>query len=433
MPRKNRFSNTDICFLQYSLPGGGAERKICTLANFLVRNGYSVEIGLFGRNEIAYVFDPHVKISLINRNSYVYSNQAEKWLYNIKKWITNSLLCCPIVILERLFKAFGRSFPASLSSNRIRRHFLKWYNYTQPIRAFVRNRPDAVLITMLVYTYNEMMSVLERDYARGKINNPYLVMECNNPTPGLDSSVEDDLRRNKYYPKASRVLVMTQRAKDYFNDEIREKCIVIPNPVRDDLPEPYFGLRRKTVVTYCRLAKQKNLPLLINAFARFQTRFPEYTLEIYGDGDLREELNQLIQVNGIEEKASIQSFNPQIHQLIRDCAMFVSSSDWEGFPNSVLEALALGIPVIATDCDFGPNEMIEDHVNGLLVPVGNIEAMEKAMAYLAENESRAAEMGKQAIKSAEKYSIDRVGKKWISIIDEVRNNTTLKNEREMIV
>ena len=100
--------------------------------------------------------------------------------------------------------------------------------------------------------------------------------------------------------------------------------------------------------------------------------------------------------------------------------MFVSSSDWEGFPNSVLEALALGMPVISTDCDYGPRDMIEDHVNGLLTPVGDVQALTNAMIELVEKPELAQTLGEKAVAVRDKYSSEIIGRQWLDLIEEVK-------------
>ncbi len=412
--------NKRICFLQYSLRGGGAERKVCTLANHFVNNGYDVEIGLFGKNIVAYDLDNRVKVIFVDRSSYQYRGWAEKAKYVLSKISSKCFVLAPVLTLEKLAKLIRVGLPYRFSSARVKAHYRKKYDYLQPIRAFILNRPDAVFITMMVQPYTEIMRIIDNDMTAGRINNPFIVMECNNPKPGLDSTVIDDEQRNKYYPRASRVLVMTQEVKAYFSDAIQEKCQVIPNPIRDDLPAPYYGERRKTIVTYCRLNKQKNLPLLLEAFALFHKRFGEYSLEIYGEGEEREALKSLIRAKGLEMAATIHPFDPQVHLKIKKCAMFVSSSDWEGFPNSVLEALALGMPVISTDCDYGPRDMITDHVNGLLVPVGDVQALTDAMAELAEDPELARNLGEKAAGVRDTYAPEIIGRQWMDLIEEVR-------------
>lgn len=420
-------SKRHVCFIQYSLIGGGAERKVCTLANFFAAHGYEVEIGLFARNIVAYDLDERVKLSFIDRRSYRYKNRFEKFRYRMERAMIRAFLIFPLFCAEKLLSVFHIKPFGKLNSEKVKKHFDKKHNYLQPIRNYIYSRPDAVFITMMVQSFNEIMGIIEEDVRSGKIKNPYLVMECSNPTVGLDSTEEDDRKRNRYYPLAARVVAMTQGIIDYYNEEIRRLGVVIPNPIRNDLPAAYDGGARKhIVVSFCRLNHAKNLPLLIRAFAKFHPAFPDYRLEIYGKGELEDELNRQIQELGLSDCAHIYDFDPHIHEKIKDRMMYVSSSAYEGFPNSVLEALALGMPVISTDCDFGPRDMIEDGVNGLLVPVDDAEAMSAAMKRIAGDESFAAKLGNEARKVREKYDVDLIGRKWLDLIEEVAKERGLQ-------
>lgn len=396
-----------ICFLQYDLRGGGAERKVCTLANYFVKQECSVEIALFGRRTQAYQLEDQVKVVFINRESYEYHSWVEKAGYHFFSWA--------VCVLSASIKIFSKR-----AGEKFQKHFQKKGQYTQPIKRYIFNRPNAVFITMMAQHYIEVMSILEKDIQSHRFHIPYIVMECNNPRPGLDATARVDSLRNKYYPMATKCVMMTAGAKSYFLPEIQRKSVIIPNPTRDDLPCPYYGKRRKTIITYCRLNRQKNLPLLIVSFAAFHRLHSDYHMEIYGEGEEKDALNALIAENGIEGCAHIYPFDPQLHQKIRDCAMFVSSSDWEGFPNSVLEALALGMPVISTDCDFGPRDMITDHVNGLLTPVGDAQALTDAMLEVAENPELAEALGRNAVKVREEYAPEKIGRQWLDLIEEVK-------------
>ena len=393
----------EICFLQYDLRGGGAERKVCTLANYFASQGRRVEIGLFGRNEVAYPLDPRVRVTYIRRDSFEYRSHAGETYHAVRKGIYAA--ACGIAGLA------GKKW-----RDRLEGHFRKRDNYTLPIRRYINDRSSAVFISMMVSAYLEVLRVM-RPVWWGKVPVDYLVMDCNNPR--FNATPEMAAKREAEYPKAARVLVMTQRARDCFPPEIRKNCTVIPNPVRDDLPEPYTGNRRKTVVTFCRLSAQKNLPMLIGAFAAFHKRFTDYTLEIYGDGELQESLEELIAEKGIAGAARILPFDPSVHLKIRDCAMFVCSSSWEGFCNSVLEALALGMPVISTNHEFGASEMIRDHENGVLVRVRDEKGLADAMAEVAADPLLAGKLGKAAMKAREFYSAEVIGRRWLDLIDNV--------------
>ncbi|MCC8146262.1 MAG: glycosyltransferase [Bacteroidales bacterium] len=376
-----------ICFLQYDLAGGGAERKVCTLANYFVSRGYEVEIGLFGKDNVQYDLDPRVSLTFICRDTYEYHSKMEKFAYVVQVTIQKIFAYFPAIFIEKIFGIVAPSVKNTISGDRVKKHYKKKNDYIDPIRAYVINRlEDRVFVTMMVQPYLEIVHQMEDIINKGKFKAPYIVMECNNPIPGMDVTKELAAKRDIWYPWATKCVSMTNDCVECFSDEIQRKSVVIPNPIRDDLPEPYCGkIRRSVVVTYCRLSRQKNLPLLIRAFARFHSIHSEYTLEIYGIGELKEELYKLISALNLEKCASIYPFDPHIHEKIIDCAMFISSSDWEGFCNSVLEALAIGLPVIATDCKFGTRDMVQDHVNGILVPVGDENAMVAAMMEIASN------------------------------------------------
>ena len=392
-----------ICFLQYSLRGGGAERKVCTLANYFASCGHTVEIGLFGANDIAYKLDERVKVTFIRRNSFEYKNKAGKAVYKLKSGVTSaagSVLCA-------VNKKSGSRFKA---------HFNKVNDYTLPFQRYILSRPNAVFISMMVSVYLEVLRVMDR-YWHEKITVPYIVMDCSDPKRNADAAMNK--KRNEKYPMADRVLVMTQEAKNWFIEDIQKKCEVVPNPLRDDLPEVYTGERKKIVVNFCRLNIQKNLKMLIDAFAIFHERFPDYRLDQYGQGELYDELKEYIEKSGLSGCARILPFDSDIHNKIRDHAMFVSSSDWEGFPNSVLEALCMGIPTISTDCDFGPRDMITDHKNGTLVPVGDANALANAMIELATDPGLSAQYSKEAVKLREVYSAKTIGQRWLDLIEKV--------------
>lgn len=125
---------------------------------------------------------------------------------------------------------------------------------------------------------------------------------------------------------------------------------MIPNPVEIGGTKVWAGMREKRIVAVGRLEPQKNHKLLIEAFACFREQDPEYTLELYGKGSMERELRDLTESLGIASSVIFRGFSEHVREEIRGAAMYVLSSDYEGISNSMLEALALGVPVIATDC-----------------------------------------------------------------------------------
>ncbi len=403
-----------ICFMQYNLLGGGAERRVCTLANYFVEKGYPVDIGLYGVPDVAYELDPRVKVTFIRRNTYEYRNALERLGYQLEVFFQNTFMALPAACVDNVYTLLTRK-PGRLKE-KVERHYWKRNEYTLPIRQYIKNRPDAVFVTMMVSNYLAIMDVIEEDYQK-TICNPFVVMDCSDPKKNATPEVAR--KRNKYYPMAARSVVQTQGAKDYFPPEVQKNMVIIPNPVKMDLPEPYVGKRTKTVVNYCRLTAQKNLGLLIDAFSDFHKTHPEYQLHIYGEGELRQELVEKIQEMGLSHCAAISNFDAHIHEKIVDAGMYVSTSDWEGFPNSLLEALSIGLPCISTDCDFGPRDLIENNVNGILIPMNDRQALYEAMCRIAEEEAFAKQLGEAAIKTREIYSADKIGQEWLRLLQSV--------------
>ena len=170
------------------------------------------------------------------------------------------------------------------------------------------------------------------------------------------------------------------------------KGTVIFNPIKPDLPAPYKGERKKRVVNFCRISAQKNLNMLVDAFALLRKDFPEYELDIIGDpvgNDVEgyiDSVKERIKQHNCEDCIHILPSRNDIHDYIKDYAMFVSSSDFEGMSNSMLEAMALGLPCVCTDCPAGgARAVIKDGENGLLTPVGDADALYLAMKKLIEN------------------------------------------------
>ena len=241
---------------------------------------------------------------------------------------------------------------------------------------------------------------------------PVYVSERNNPWVMPDVRITRFLR-DHMYPFAKGVIFQTAMAKSFFPESIQRKGIVLSNPVdASRIPEQYTGEREKVVVAAGRLSSQKNMPLLLKAFAAFSEKHPEYRLRIYGEGELREELTELTRALNIAEKVEMPGRSTVLLEKMNPCGMFVLSSDYEGMPNVLLEAMCMGMPVVSTDCPSGgPKELIEDGVNGLLVPVGDEIAMCRAMERLTDPEY-AKTLADNALKIREKLTSQEVFVSW---------------------
>lgn len=226
------------------------------------------------------------------------------------------------------------------------------------------------------------------------------------------------------YPKADGFVFQTEEAQQYFSKKIQKKSVVIPNPINSDfLITPYDGIREKEIVTVGRLTEQKNQKLLIEAFSKINNEFPDYTLSIYGDGHLKEELQNHINELRLENKVFLKGIIDNVKEEIYKKALFVLSSDYEGMPNSLMEALALGIPSISTDCPCGgPRFLINDNKDGKLVPVKNVELLSKAMEEVLKDKELQQQFSiNSSKKMKEQLDPNIICEKWFEYIMKIAN------------
>lgn len=216
---------------------------------------------------------------------------------------------------------------------------------------------------------------------------------------------------------ARKVVFQTPDARDFFDERIRKKGLVIPNPLTRNLPVWDAEACEKTVITACRLNEQKNLPMLISGFAQFHTQFPDYTLRIYGHGELLEELKAFAKECGVEACVEFPGYARNIHEIMAHSGIFALTSDYEGLSNSMLEALAIGVPTVCTDCPPGGAKLyIEDGVSGMLIPVGDREELTKRLCRMADDRELCRKMSENARKIREELDVDQVLKQWEDVL-----------------
>ena len=196
---------------------------------------------------------------------------------------------------------------------------------------------------------------------------------------------------------------------------------VIPNAINPVFLRPaYEGEREKTVVAAGRLTKQKNFELLIRSFAQIAPKFPEYRLVIYGKGGLLESLKALAVELGVGERVEFPGYVDNMAETLERASMFVLSSDYEGMPNALMEAMASGLPVVSTDCGGGGARfLVRDGENGLLVPKGDENALAEAMEKVLSDQALAKTLGDNARQLQEMLAPERIYGEWEGFIKEI--------------
>lgn len=220
--------------------------------------------------------------------------------------------------------------------------------------------------------------------------------------------------------RADGYIFQTAEAMRFYGEKISKRAEVIPNPLLTEglMPSmPYTGKRKQCIVSVGRLDKQKNQKMLIDAFHKIAEVFPEYTVTIWGEGPERRQLEKYISELGMDTKIFLPGMSDDLFNEIADASLFVLTSDFEGMPNALLEAMALGLPCISTDCPCGgPRELIDDGINGYLIPVNDSMALSEKMNLILTDKNISKNISKEAFRVREKYNYEKIGSHWMNFL-----------------
>lgn len=349
-----------IVFTTRSLTGGGAERVVARLASSMVQMGHDVNVIMLTENKVTYEIDPKVNLIFVEPNINIKGIRYYGRLYKYRKIVKE---ICPDVVI---------SFSA----------------------------PVNVMVLQALRWLNIKVIISER-------NNPYVDLNCK----------RERNERDKLYHLADGIVFQTEDARDYFDKEIREKSTIIINPIDNSIPNPYNGIREKTIVSVARLDPQKNFRLLIDSFAEISEKIKDYKLYIYGVGSQKDMLQDLISSYGLCDRIKLMGYCNNVLERIVKTSLFVLPSDYEGISNSLLEALAIGLPVISTDHPIGGARMlIKSGENGVLTPVGDKESMKNAILNVLTDNQFALKISTNAVTIREKASISTISHQWLDFV-----------------
>lgn len=186
-----------------------------------------------------------------------------------------------------------------------------------------------------------------------------------------------------------------------------------------DHPELFYNNDVKKFITVGRLTKGKGHSDLIEAFSKVKDELPHSKLIIIGEGPLREELEKQIKIKGLKDDVFLLGSKKNPYKYLANSNIFVFSSKYEGFPNVLLEALACGLPIISTDCETGPREILEGGKNGFLIDIMDKEDLSSKMLLLARNEKLMKKYSKLSLERAEFFKINKLLKEWVELIEKV--------------
>ncbi|WP_288070644.1 glycosyltransferase [Adlercreutzia caecimuris] len=354
-----------IACIAYLHGSGGAERQIVTLANGLLERGHEVHLVVLHTNNPRYAIDPDVIVHDLTYAECGAGNRIPARYWALRRCLTNLT-------------------------------------------------PDA---TVHFWMQSAYFAAMMPERVRGR------AVYSERGDPGDDEySGLLGLVRWAAFKKMSGFVFQTEAARDHFSDSVRCRSAVIPNPViiPDDLLSRDTLVRETRVVSIGRLAPQKNQFLLLEAFSLVVRRFSSYELWIYGEGELREALIERARQLHILDRFKIIEPCYDVLDQIKNASLFVLSSSYEGMPNALLEAMALGLPCVTTD--FAPcgaaASIVKDGLDGLVVS-SDPQSLANAMCSLLEDAKLASALGDNARETAEGYSPKRIFSLWDNFLRNV--------------
>ncbi len=389
------------------MKGGGAEKVAALLLNEFNKNGYECELVLTNSDKAEVTdrgLDENVNITILREKFSKIGIVKKIFLAAFRLFA--SLIC-------KIPEAFKKRVPAEAAYLSFK---AQYYDELKVLRKLIEEKPEAKIISFL------QPSIPLTLLASREFENRVVVSERADPYRLLKKRYGYNFIK-KYYQRADAVVFQTNDAKAAYPDNISAKGTVIFNPINDKLPEAYLGEREKYVTTFCRISRQKNLPVLVEAFAEFHKEFSDYKLKIIGEPQNDDDRASLAETKALADKLGITDyidfmpFSAQVHELVISDAMYVNSSDYEGMSNAMLEAMAIGMPVICTDCPIGgANAIIKNGENGILTEVGNSKEICEAMKKIAGDKSFAEKLSHNASQIRCELSLENTAKKWMELL-----------------
>jgi GalNAc-alpha-(1->4)-GalNAc-alpha-(1->3)-diNAcBac-PP-undecaprenol alpha-1,4-N-acetyl-D-galactosaminyltransferase len=293
--------------------------------------------------------------------------------------------------------------------------FTGWRRIRLLREAIIASKPDVII--SFLNTVNVITSI-----ATWQLNIPIVVSE--HIYPGFtDVNQVWQILMKLTYRHADLVTLLTESALAFYPAAKGYRSIVMPNPVvTPDLAiDPERLLVSPMLIAVGRLQPQKGFDLLIRAFSQLQSKYPDWQLTILGEGPIRKELeelrSQLQSIDRIHLPGQVQNVNA----YLRQADIFVLSSRFEGFPMSLCEAMACGLPVLSTDCLSGPREIITDGVDGMLVATEDINALADGLDALMSNPTKRQQLAQSAPQILDRFGLEQVMKMWSHRIEEAIN------------
>ena len=277
------------------------------------------------------------------------------------------------------------------------------------LKILQEENPDIVIVTLPEPTIR-VLSIKKH------LKNTKIITSIRNHPNSEFKSIIEKIIRNHYYKKSDIITIQDENYKKYFPNYLKNKIKIIPNYISDKFLSNNKRKKEKYIITVTRLEKQKNIPLLINAFSKLDKKYKDYKLIIIGKGKEKKKLIKLTKKKKLIEKVIIKDTTNNIKDELEKSTLFVLPSNYEGMPNVLLETMSTSLPVITTNSTDALNTFINNNKNGIIIPKNNQKELTKNIELLLENKEIRDNLGKEAINIKDLYNEKNIIKKWDKII-----------------
>ncbi len=277
-------------------------------------------------------------------------------------------------------------------------------------RAIKSTAPNAVI------SFIDQVNILTLATTRG-LDIPVIVSERTDPRHHKIGRRWQFLRR-LLYPAATKIVVQREEYREGLPAAARARCVVIPNFVSppSNRPSRIPSGGALKILAIGRLSWEKGFDLLIRAFARLAHDFEGWSLEVWGEGPMRQQLQDLARTEGVGDRVRFPGLSSCPEEQFAQAEMFVLPSRYEGFPNVLLEAMAAGLPVVSFAGPAGPNAIIRHGVDGILVSPEDVVALSDAMRRLMESEVERQRLAARAPEVLTRFSQESVMAQWENLL-----------------
>ena len=285
-------------------------------------------------------------------------------------------------------------------------------------KAIISTKPDIVISHLTATNILTILCMLRTPY-------PVIVTEHTDPKKFFYTKSWKILRRLTY-PFADNIVSVSQGVNDAFHWLPQNKKSVIYNPILEinsqqeniDLPID-LDPAKEWIISMGRLRPEKGFDILLSAFSKIAHLHLNWQLVILGKGELKTDIEKMAKDLSLTSRVILTGAIKNPFPLLKKSSLFVMSSRSEAFPMALCEAMATGLPVIATDCCSGSREIIRDGIDGVIVPSEDISALARAMNNLMSDEKERQRLSNRAPEVTERFSIEKVMEDWLTVIKKI--------------